>query len=702
VTSAEATLTVGEQPVIDTPPVSQEICLGDAVEFSVAVSGAGPFTYQWRLDGEIIPSATAATYSIAEASQDDIGSYDVVVTAPCGTITSNAAILSFGAAPTIDTPPTSQDLCVGGALSLTVVASGSGDLTYQWRKDGTPINGAVGAALMIEPVSLVDAGGYDVVISNECGSVTSPVALVTIGDGPEITTQPGALSVCEGEPATFSVVATGNGTLSYQWRKNGGPITGANGSSYMIAAVTAGDLGDYDVVVTDACGSVTSNAVALSFGAPPSITMSPESMDVCEGDEVTLVAAASGPSDTTLEWRKNGTPIAGATSATLVIPSAALGDAGSYVLVATSACGTAMSNPAVVTVGAGTAIVSQPSGAEICAGESLVLAVEATGTGAISYQWLQDGAIIPGVTGASYMIASATSADSGTYTGRVTSDCGTIESEAAEVLVLDPPAITSQPVSTEVCIGQEATFKVQASGGGLSYQWRLDGTPIEDANGPMLTVAAASLADAGEYDVVVTGTCGEATSSKAILSVVGTPIIVGQPVGGSFCPGEEVSLAIDAAGAEPLNYVWFRNGSEIFGMNGPTLVIDSFDPEVHSGLYHVLVESPCGSVGSDIIELSESLICGVRYIRGDSNQDGKSDISDAIFHLNYLFRGTADPTCLLALDTNDDENIDLSDVVYLLNWQFRGGPPLPPPNTATGCGFDPTPSNLTCEMSTCQ
>src|SRR5690606_13431748 len=139
------------------------------------------------------------------------------------------------------------------------------------------------------------------------------------------------------------------------------------------------------------------------------------------------------------------------------------------------------------TVGAGTAIVSQPSGAEICAGESLVLAVEATGTGAISYQWLQDGAIIPGVTGASYMIASATSADSGTYTVRVTSDCGTIESEAAEVLVLDPPAITSQPVSTEVCIGQEATFKVQASGGGLSYQWRLDGTPIEDANGPMLT-----------------------------------------------------------------------------------------------------------------------------------------------------------------------------------------------------------------------
>jgi hypothetical protein len=80
-----------------------------------------------------------------------------------------------------------------------------------------------------------------------------------------------------GAPASFSVSASGTGTLSYQWRKNGSAISGATASSYTIASVAAGDAGNYDVVVTGACGLVTSSVAVLTINTgcanpAPSIT----------------------------------------------------------------------------------------------------------------------------------------------------------------------------------------------------------------------------------------------------------------------------------------------------------------------------------------------------------------------------------------------------------------------------------------------
>jgi hypothetical protein len=81
---------------------------------------------------------------------------------------------------------------------------------------------------------------------------------------PSITTHPVSATKLVGESVTFSVTATGTAPLSYQWRKNGSSISGATGSSYTIASVTMGDAGSYDVVVTNGCGSATSNAAVLT------------------------------------------------------------------------------------------------------------------------------------------------------------------------------------------------------------------------------------------------------------------------------------------------------------------------------------------------------------------------------------------------------------------------------------------------------
>jgi hypothetical protein len=80
---------------------------------------------------------------------------------------------------------------------------------------------------------------------------------------PQITQQPASAESCTGDSVSFTVVASGD-SLSYQWRKDGADIGGANAATYTINPVTTGSAGSYDVVVTNPAGSVTSDAATLT------------------------------------------------------------------------------------------------------------------------------------------------------------------------------------------------------------------------------------------------------------------------------------------------------------------------------------------------------------------------------------------------------------------------------------------------------
>ena len=112
--------------------------------------------------------------------------------------------------PVITTQPQSLTVTNGDAASFTVVASGSPAPTYQWRKNGAALSGATLAAYSITAATTNDAGGYDVVVSNSSGSVTSSLpATLTVLVPPRITTQPRSLTVTNGFNANLAVVATG-------------------------------------------------------------------------------------------------------------------------------------------------------------------------------------------------------------------------------------------------------------------------------------------------------------------------------------------------------------------------------------------------------------------------------------------------------------------------------------------------------------
>ncbi|QYM78983.1 immunoglobulin domain-containing protein [Horticoccus luteus] len=170
-------------PVVTTAPTSQTVGVGANVTLSVVANGGAPLTYQWQKDSVALAGATNATLALTNLQTTDSGDYTVTVTNAAGSTTSAAATLTVTTgpiAPTVDTPPASQTVGVGQSVTLNVTASGTAPFAYQWYKDGTLIDGATQAALVIPAVSAADAGVYTVAVTNAGGTVTSTAATLAV------------------------------------------------------------------------------------------------------------------------------------------------------------------------------------------------------------------------------------------------------------------------------------------------------------------------------------------------------------------------------------------------------------------------------------------------------------------------------------------------------------------------------------------
>ncbi|MBL8764595.1 MAG: matrixin family metalloprotease [Phycisphaerae bacterium] len=166
-------------------------------------------------------------------------------------------------APGFTQQPSGATRCVGQGVTFTAAATGAGT-TYQWRKDGSNIGGATSTSYTIVSVTLADQASYDCVATASCGTpATSNPAVLSVNEAPSVTTDPTDETVRVGESVSLGVAATGSG-LTYQWRLNAVDISGATADTYSIAAATIADAGQYDCVVTSACGSDTSAAATLT------------------------------------------------------------------------------------------------------------------------------------------------------------------------------------------------------------------------------------------------------------------------------------------------------------------------------------------------------------------------------------------------------------------------------------------------------
>ncbi len=162
-------------------------------------------------------------------------------------------------------------------------------------------------------------------------------------------TNPSDVAVCAGSPASFSTTPTSSGSFTFQWLKDGAPIPSATSSSFAIASALPEDAGHYSAVVSGACGTLETQPALLTVNTPVSAS-TPASATVCVGDPVSFSTTAGGGGPYSYKWRKDGAAIPGAIGPTLALAAVTAGSAGSYSVDVSGVCGTAQSQPALLTV----------------------------------------------------------------------------------------------------------------------------------------------------------------------------------------------------------------------------------------------------------------------------------------------------------------------------------------------------------------
>jgi len=470
--------------------------------------------------------------------------------------------------------------CIGTSASLSVTATGS-NLTYQWYKAGIAITGATNSTLNISNLQTSDANTYYVVITGACGNATSTSATIAVNTPSTITVQPvSSVVICAGTSTTLSVTALGTNLL-YQWFNDVGAIPGATSNNY-----TATTADNYYVIVRGTCNSVSSSKSNVTVTTATAITSQPVNVSSCVGTSASLSVTAVG-SNLTYQWYKAGTAISGATNSILNISNIQTGNAGTYNVIVTGACGTIASNVVSIIVGTPTSITLQPTATSIiCNGSSTVLSVTALGTN-LTYQWYNDAGVITGATSSNY---TATSANN--YYVIVRGACNNITSSKASVFVNDVTVITAQPTAVSACIGSSISMSVSATGDNLMYQWFKDGNILTGANNAVLTISNVQTTHTGNYSVQVTGSCGIVTSANALATINTPAIITVQPPSlVTICAGTSTTLNVTALGTN-LTYQWFNDQGAITGATTNSYIATT------ENNYYAKVSGECNNITS--------------------------------------------------------------------------------------------------------
>ncbi len=562
--------------------------------------------------------------------------YYVVVTGSCGTVTSAIATVVTNATTAINTQPGGATYCQAVTPSdLSVTASGTGTLTYQWYSNtgnsntsGTLISGATASAYT-PSTATVGTLYYYVVVNGTCGTVTSSTASVVVNALTAISSQPAGATYCQNATATaLSVTASGTSPFTYQWYKNaannntgGTLISGATAATYTPSTTTAGTL-YYYAIVNGTCGAATSNTAAIVTNVTSAISSQPSGATYCQNATASALSVTATGTSLTYQWYSNvsnsnsaGTLINGATASTYVPTTGSTGTLYYYVVV-TGTCGNVTSNTATVIVNVPTSISTQPIGSTYCQNATAsALSVSATGT-SLTYQWYSNtvdnntgGSLINGATTSSYT-PSTVNAGTVYYYAIVNGTCGSATSATATIMINASTIISSQPAGATYCQSASATaLSVAASGTNVSYQWysnslnnNTNGTIISGATASTFTPSTAT-AGTVYYYAIVNGTCGSVPSSTATIIVNPPTVIAAQPSGATYCQSATpATLSVSATGTG-LTYQWYRNTAN--STSGGTAVgtnSSSYTPSTAAAgtlYYYVIINGTCGTATSN-------------------------------------------------------------------------------------------------------
>jgi hypothetical protein len=481
--------------------------------------------------------------------------------------------------PSISIKPADQPVFIGDTATFSVTASGTPQLSYQWKFNGTNLSRATNTSLTLTNVQLNQTGNYAVLVTNFYGSILSSNAVLTVN--PTLFCDPapsGLVAMWEAEGNANDNVGANNGFPTVGITYTNGEVGQAfvfNGSTSYISVPASPSLniGTGDGVTIECW--VMPNAFNVNASGPI-IEWDSETTDGLQlWTGTSLFANVKDTSDNAhrieyyvkyntnsfqhvaLTYDKssglailyyNGLAVTNVYFGS-IIPQTTypvnigrrtgqpIGDGDTYggLMDELSLYNRALSSNEIAAIyNAGTAgkcqtptppiILTQPANQTMTVGGTANFSTTATGSLPLSYQWNFNGTNIVGATNTVLTLTNVQLNQTGNYAVLVTNAFGSILGSNVLLTVLAvPPTIITQPANQTVQLGSTASFSVVAGGSlPLHYQWAFNRTNISGATNTSLTLANVQLNQAGNYAVLVTNAFGMILSSNAILWIQNT------------------------------------------------------------------------------------------------------------------------------------------------------------------------------------
>jgi PKD repeat protein len=574
------TCTVCSQPVVTANPVNRNDTVGKIATFAVSAGGTPALSYQWQVSADNgvqwtdVQGAQAATYAFTNTAANNGWQYRCVVSTGCFTpAVSTAATLTVCTPPVITQQPVSLlGKQVGETASFGVtVAAESTSPSYQWQRSvdnaatWTNVTNGTGATAVSYSFTVGAGDGaalFRCAIVNPCGQVNSNTVSVGVCTPASIVTQPSDQSLNPGQSVTFSVVASGDPSPSYQWRSrvNSGSAwaditAGGNGPLYGFTSDAGQNGRQFSCLVSNGCGaSVISSTATLTVCAPPQVVTDPGNQDKNPGDTAVFSITGTGTS-LSYQWQKSLGGVTwinvdggiGGTTATYRFVSVSSDNNSLVRCMLTNGCGKDTSGVATLNVCNPPLMVTSPRDTGVASGASASFSVSVTGTAPV-YQWQKSGdgklwANIINETAASYIVTAEAADNGAKFRCRVKNNCGDVYSTMATLTVCLPCSITAQTISDKtVVIGDSISFGITALGANLTYAWQKKRAndslfrPITDAITASYFFTASVSDSAALFRCVVQAVCGAPATSRTAQVIAYSPLIAAFSASDSLGP----------------------------------------------------------------------------------------------------------------------------------------------------------------------
>ncbi|KAF0199124.1 MAG: NHL repeat containing protein [Bacteroidetes bacterium] len=508
---------------------------------------------------------------------------------------SHTSICASYCPPSVSITASANPSCSGAPVTFTASPVNQGTSpVFQWKKNGI----AAGTNSPIYTTS--DLTNNDVILCEMTSSEACAITPLVISNSitisvnqsvtPSVTISTPANSFCQGTQVTFTAVPVNGGTNPiFQWKVNGNP-SGTGAYTFTTSTLNNNDVVTCVITSSITCltaPTATSNPVTVyvTSNVTPSVTISSNQTTLCAGSPVTFTAyPVNGGSNPAFQWRLNGNPVYGATSATYTTSSLANNDivscqitSNAPCLVTPSAVSSGISVTVLPTVPASVSITASQT--STCSGETITFtAIPLNGGTNPAYQWMKNGNIINGATGPVFIVNNLVNNDVITCSMTSNASCpvpAVAISNAIMISVSSPvtPAITITASQTTICTGTTVTFTANPVNGGTNptFQWYKNGNQVSGATQMVYITNELNNNDQISCAMVSNAACittPNATSNTLTITISTgvTPTVVISADQNPACHNTPVTFtAVPANGGSSPQWQWFKNNNLING-----------------------------------------------------------------------------------------------------------------------------------------